>query len=89
MEDNSWIKLNVYLRIIMIALMLLIIISIIYFRFGYTDPDDSQLKYDLGNITKTITCRDALYYYADKELHIYEKKNISYNPNLYMINLSK
>lgn len=69
---------NVYLRIIVIVILLWIAIQIVYNRFGYQDPDDSWITYDLGNLTLKVTCKDALYYYADKEWHIYEKKNISY-----------
>lgn len=78
MDEKTWIRLNVFLRVIVMAILVIIGIEIFYFKYGYVDPDDTKMKYDLGNITRSITCRDALYYYADKEWHIYDKKNISY-----------
>lgn len=80
MDDKHWIRLGVYVRIALIALMLLIGIEMLYFKFGYVNPDDAKMTYDLGNITREVTCRDALYYYADKEWHINEVR-----PNNYTI----
>jgi hypothetical protein len=91
MDDKIWIRMNGVLRFIMIIVLIWIGIQILYNKFGYEDPDDSQISYDLGNLTLTVTCRDALYYYADKEWHIYERKNISYKYpeiNISKLNLS-
>lgn len=74
----KWIKLNVYLRIGVLIILVLIGMFVIYHKYGYVNPDDSKLFDSLGN--EIITCREALYYYAENELDIYEGKS-NINPN--------
>lgn len=76
---------NFYLRIVLIVIMFVIAMSVLYFRFGYNDPDDSALFNQMGD--KVIDCKTALYYYAEKELHmeLQPKKDLSN----YTLNLSK
>ena len=59
-------KRNMVLRIISIVILIVIALSVLYFRFGYSDPDDSSLFNQMGD--KVIDCKTALYYYSEKEL---------------------
>ena len=69
------------LRIVTIVILLAIAISIIYFKFGYVDPDDSAV-YREGELI--INCKDAMLYYLDKELHINESTRIEQKVELYL-----
>lgn len=60
------------LRLISIVILLAIGISILYFRFGYVDPDDSMI---IDKIGRNITCKEALLYYAEREWQIDLKPN--------------
>ena len=57
-------KRNMILRIISIVILLAIGISILYFRYGYLDPDDSMI---IDKIGRNVTCKQALLYYAENE----------------------
>lgn len=75
MDNNTWIKINVVLRIVMILILLGIGSLIIYYKFGYVDPDDSAIITLIGD---NITCKEALYYYAEKELKVFDTAKTNY-----------
>lgn len=89
MDDTAYLisleKRNFWIRLGILLILLVIAVAVIFFKYGYTDPDDSALFDRLG--TKIISCKDALYYYAEKELKIFnESKQIV---NLSSYNYSK
>ena len=65
MEIESWQKYYLYARIVIIFLLGMIVLGIVWFRFGYVDPDDSALFDMMGN--RTVSCELAMYYYAEHE----------------------
>ena len=83
MNDSQWIKLNVILRVILIVIMLWVLGQVVYYHYGYSDPDDQLLIDKVGN---NITCKQALYYYAEKELGIFN--NTNREENLKKFNIS-
>lgn len=89
MDDSTWIKVNVGLRVLIIIILLFIASAIVYYRFGVPpNLGDQQLKDALGN--KITDCRTALVYYAENALTmpsekadaIKERFNLTMNFNL-------
>ena len=69
MDENSWLKLNSILRILGIIILLLILVSILYFRYGTPQNlEDMQLLNSTGS--KITDCREALIYYAESKMVI-------------------
>lgn len=68
------------LRILTIILLLLLLGLVLYFKIGYTDPDDSKLVYMSGHISGEITCREALMYYYEQEIEPIVEVNSPRNP---------
>jgi hypothetical protein len=76
MDNNleiKWQKRNFYVRIVLIGILLYIAGYVMYYHYGYEDPDMQILYSEITNTT--ITCKQALYYFAENELKIYNTKN--------------
>lgn len=84
MEEIKWQKRNFWVRIILIGILIYIAGYVIYYHYGYVDPDDQVLYDALSN--KTITCKQALYYFAENELGIYNRN--TRKENLDTLNIS-
>lgn len=84
-EHIKWLKRNTYVRLVILAILILLIGIVIYFKIGYQDPTMVGLNDAYGH--KVIDCKDALYYYASHELNYNPPGYISNVPEL-KINLS-
>ena|SRR3990172_1484321 len=69
----GWERINAGLRIMIIMILIAILFSITYYKFGYEDPDDSKLMSYLNGQNVNITCKQALYYYAENKLQIFNE----------------
>lgn len=84
LEEIKWLKRNFWVRIILIGILIFIAGYVVYFHYGYLDPDMQTLHNEMTN--QTITCKQALYYFAENEMHIYDKDNRT--QNLQRLNIS-
>jgi hypothetical protein len=85
MESNEiLIKLerrNFYLRLTIILVLILIALLVVYFRYGYTDPDDVGI---IDKIGRNVSCREALNYYAEHKWGYTDNQE----PDLSLMNIS-
>lgn len=87
MDNNQIVQLekrNFYLRIGIMAMLIVIALLVLYFRFGYTDPDDIGL---IDRIGRNVSCKQAMeFYIAEKwgyedaplQNNIYNISNITF-----------
>lgn len=91
MNDSQWVKLNVALRFIMLGVLVWVGLQVLWYHYGYQDPDDSKL---IDKIGRNVTCKQAFFYYAenalglwnassrDRELKIYNVSEFYNNLNI-------